>query len=162
MQSAEPGHVLRMRIDLDPAALQRPRWPEGVTVRTFTACDANPLHSLLTHGYRHGGGRVAPFGEWLPSMTGDDEYDPALWFLAEADAELVGAALCWTSAFVKDLVVHESWRGRGLGEALILQAIATLAARGAHSVQLKVHANNASAVRLYARLGMQVAERLAF
>jgi ribosomal protein S18 acetylase RimI-like enzyme len=156
MDSAEPGHVLRMRIDLDSAAVQRPQWPEGVTARTFRASDATPLHSLLTHGYRHGGGRVAPFGEWLSSMTGDDEYDPALWFLAGADAEVVGAALCWTSAFVKDLVVHESWRGRGLGEALILQAIATFAARGADTLQLKVHANNASAIRLYTRLGMRV------
>jgi ribosomal protein S18 acetylase RimI-like enzyme len=150
-----------MRIDLDPASLQRPRWPQGVTIRTFKASDATPLHSLLTHGYHRGGGHVAPFGEWLPSMTGDEEYDPALWFLAEADAELAGAALCWTSAFLKDLVVHESWRDRGLGEALLRHAIATLAARGAGTVELKVHADNAPAVRLYKRIGMQVVEHLA-
>ena len=160
MTNPEPSHVLRMRIDLGPSALQRPRWPHGVAVRTFTASDATLLHSLLTHGYRHGGGHVAPFGEWLPSMTGDDEYDPALWFLAEAHAELAGAALCWTSAFVKDLVVHESWRGRGLGEALMRHAIATLAARGANTVELKVHADNTPAVRLYTLIGMQVVEHL--
>ncbi|MGZ6575981.1 MAG: GNAT family N-acetyltransferase [Solirubrobacteraceae bacterium] len=161
MAGAEPAHVLRMRIDLDPAALQRPRWPHGVTVRTFRASDAAPLHSLLTHAYRHGGGRVARFGAWLPTMTGDDEYDPALWFLAEADTDLVPATLCWTSAFVKDLAVHESWRGRGLGEALMRHAIATFPARGAGAVELKVHANNGPAVRLYKRLGMQVVEHLA-
>jgi GNAT superfamily N-acetyltransferase len=45
-------------------------------------------------------------------------YDARLWFLAEAGRTLAGVALCWTSAFAKDLVVHESWRRRGLGDAL--------------------------------------------
>ena len=46
-------------------------------------------------------------------MTSDAEFDRELWFLAEPEGgSLAGAALCWTSAFLKDLVVHESWRGR--------------------------------------------------
>jgi ribosomal protein S18 acetylase RimI-like enzyme len=71
-----------------------------------------------------------------------------------------GAVLCWTSAFAKDLVVHESWRRRGLGEALLLHAFNALATRGATAVELKVEAANRSAVRLYERLGMQVVARL--
>ena len=65
MESTGPDYVLRMRIDLDPSAVQPPRWPQGVTVRTFTASDSTALHSLLKHGYRQGGGDVSPFGEWL-------------------------------------------------------------------------------------------------
>ena len=68
--------------------------------------------------------------------------------------------LCWTSAFVKDVVVRESWRRRGLGEALLLCAFNALATRGATAVELKVEAANQSAVRLYERLGMQVVEQL--
>jgi len=58
------------------------------------------------------------------------------------------------------VVVHESWRRRGLGEALLLCAFNALATRGATAVELKVEATNQSAVCLYERLGMQVVEQL--
>ncbi|HET7047831.1 MAG TPA: GNAT family N-acetyltransferase [Solirubrobacteraceae bacterium] len=115
---------------------------------------------MLEHGYRRGGGSVAAFETWLAAMTTDEEFDPQLWFLAESQERPVGAVLCWTSAFVKDVVVHESWRRCGLGEALLLCAFNALAARGATAVELKVEAANQSAVRLYERLGMQVVEQL--
>ena len=123
--------------------------------------DAESLHRLLEHGYRRGGGNVEPFDAWLPRLTGDEEFDPELCFLADSDGVRVGAALCWTSAFVKDLVVHESWRGRGLGEARLRHVLATFAARGAPGVELKVESMNTNAVRLYERVGMRVIERLA-
>jgi ribosomal protein S18 acetylase RimI-like enzyme len=152
--------VYQMRIEIDPSRVQEPRWPPGVAVRAFVLSDAQTLHSLLMHGYRRGGGSVAEFGVWLAQMTGDAEYDPALWILAESREALVGAVLCWTSGFVKDLVVHESWRGRGLGVALMRQAVATFAERGVSRLELKVHSDNAGAIRLYERVGMQVVERL--
>jgi ribosomal protein S18 acetylase RimI-like enzyme len=61
---------------------------------------------------------------------------------------------------VKDLVVHESWRRRGLGEAIRHLAFRTFEERGAPSVDLKVESQNASAIRLYERVGMRVVERL--
>jgi ribosomal protein S18 acetylase RimI-like enzyme len=146
-----------MRVELvDPLA--PPVWPDGVRVRTYAPDDARPLHELLVHAYRHGGGEVAPFDEWLPAMTGDSEFDPQLWFLAEAGRALAGSALCWTSAFVKDLVVQESWRRCGLGEALLRHAFAELRRRGATRVDLKVEAGNDGARRLYERVGMRVVD----
>jgi ribosomal protein S18 acetylase RimI-like enzyme len=152
--------VLRMRVELDRARLRHPAWPEGVRVRSFTPNDAKSLHALLVHGYRHGGGSVATFDEWLVQMTTDEEFDSTLWFLAGAHGTLVGAVLCWTSAFVKDLVVHESWRRRGLGEALLLHVFETFAMLGAEAVELKVEAANTGAVDLYRRLGMRVVAQL--
>jgi ribosomal protein S18 acetylase RimI-like enzyme len=149
-----------MRIELDPSALQAPRWPAGVEVRSFTIGDAERLHSLLAHAYRDGGGAVTDLPTWTAQMTGDEEYDPALWTLAQSQDLLIGAVLCWTCSFVKDLAVHEAWRGRGLGEALLRHALGTFSARGAHAVELKVHADNLAAVRLYERVGMRVVERL--
>jgi GNAT superfamily N-acetyltransferase len=111
--------VSRMRVDLDPRSPGAPSWPAGLDVRTFTPEDARSLHSLIEHSYRAGGGSVAAFDAWFADMTGDAEYDPALWFLAEHRSGPVGAVLCWSSGFVKDLVVRESWRGRGIGEALV-------------------------------------------
>ena len=61
---------------------------------------------------------------------------------------------------MKDLVVHETWRRRGLGEALLLHVFATFRARGAEAVELKVQSDNTGAVRLYERAGMRVVERL--
>jgi ribosomal protein S18 acetylase RimI-like enzyme len=148
-----------MRVELSPDRLREPVWPEGARPGAFEPEAARPLHALLEHGYRHGGGSVATFETWLTQMTGDAEFDPELWFLAESEGMLVGAVLCWTSAFVKDVVVHESWRRRGLGEALLMCAFNALWARGARAVELKVEGANHNAVRLYERLGMQVVER---
>ena len=149
-----------MRIDLDAAPARAPAWPRGVRVQTYGRDDAARVHALLRHGYSRGGGRVGPFEKWVREMTSDAEFDPQLWFLAEADGELAGVALCWTSGFVKDLAVHESWRRRGLGEALLRHVLATFRARGARVTELKVESDNARAVRLYERLGMRVVERL--
>jgi ribosomal protein S18 acetylase RimI-like enzyme len=155
------AEVWRMRVALGTAVLQDPTWPAQIRARSFRPDDAQALHRLLEHGYRHGGGSVAPLETWLPCLTGDDEFDPAVCFVADSGSELAGVAVCWTSAFVKDLVVHEAWRGQGLGEALLRHVFASFAARGAPAVELKVEAMNSNAVRLYERAGMRVVERLA-
>ena len=150
-----------MRAQLSQIPVVEPSWPERVRLRSYRDGDGPRVHALLAHAYRHGGGAVAPLDEWLRTIPTDEEFEPELVLLAEADGELVGVALCWTSAFVKDLAVHESWRGRGLGEALLRHVLAVFRARGAPHVDLKVEANNPSgAQRLYARVGMRVVERL--
>ena len=150
---------LRMRIELDGVPPAAATWPTGIALRGFTAADARPLHRLLEHGYRDGGGHVAPFPAWLEATIGDADFDPQLCFLALAGEQLAGAALCWRSAFVKDLVVDESWRRRGLGEQLLRHVFATFAARGAAKVELKLEPTNEAALRLYTRVGMVVVER---
>jgi ribosomal protein S18 acetylase RimI-like enzyme len=153
------GDSVVMRVELDPGSLRDSIWPAQVSLRSFNVEDAESLHRLLEHGYRRGGGSVERFETWLPEVTGDEEFDPDLCFLVDSGGELAGAALCWTSAFVKDIVVHESWRGQGLGEALLRHVFATFAARGAPAVELKVESTNANAIRLYERVGMRVIER---
>jgi ribosomal protein S18 acetylase RimI-like enzyme len=155
----EPRETLRMRIDLR-GEIPQPAWPEGSHVRAFHPSDATRLHALLEHGYRNGGGSVEPFDAWLPALTGDSEFDRELCFLVEAGDELVAAQICWTSAFVKDIVVHETWRRHGLGEALLRLAFRTFQERGASGVDLKVQAQNTPAIRLYERVGMRAVERL--
>jgi ribosomal protein S18 acetylase RimI-like enzyme len=73
----------------------------------------------------------------------------------DSKGRLAGAALCWATAFVKDLAVHPEARGRGVAEALMWHAFAVFRARGAAHVDLKTNTvENAAAVRLYERLGM--------
>ena len=149
---SDPTEPMPMRIDL-PALTTKPAWPPGIVVRGFAPADGRALHALLAHGYRNGGGSVDAYDAWLPALVGDGEFDPALCFLADADGALAAAAICWTSAFVKDIVVHESWRRRGLGEALLRDAIRAFTERGANHLRLKVQAGNAGAIALYERVG---------
>ena len=156
---AEQSWLWRMRINLT-GEIPEPVWPAGIRLHGFRTIDGRRLHALLEHGYRRGGGSVASFETWMPRLTRDSEFDPDLCFLVEANDELVAAALCWTSAFVKDLVVHESWRRRGLAKALLRHAFRTFQARGAEHVDLKVDTQNAGAIRLYECVGMRDVERL--
>ena len=108
--------VQRLRRDLtEPVA--PPTCPTGYRVRTFAADDAPTVHRLLEVGYAQGGGHIGAFEEWWPSLRDDDEFDPDLCFLAVNERQdIVGVAQCWTSAFIKDLVVHPtsaSARNRG-------------------------------------------------
>lgn len=135
-----------------------PAWPDGTRLAPFSEQRAAELHDLLVHAYRNGGGSVGSLEHWHGALTGDAEFDPALCFVVLAGDVAVAAEICWTSAFVKDLVVHESWRRRGLGEALLYQAFRTFGASGAAHVDLKVEATNAPAIRLYERVGMLVVE----
>ncbi len=75
-------------------------------------------------------------------MTGDPEFDPDVWWLAERDGTLVGCALHWSSGWLKDLAVRDSERGRGLGAALVTTGLAEFARRGKRRVGLKVDAGN--------------------
>ena len=148
-----PREIISMRIDL-PAPVREPVWPAAIGLRSFTPAAAPALHALLEHGYRNGGGSVDSYEVWLPQLVGDDEFEADLCFLVIADGAVVAAAVCWTSAFVKDIVVHESWRRRGLGEALLVEVFRTFERRGGSHVGLKVQAGNASAIALYERVGM--------
>jgi len=136
-------------------ALPLPIWPEGISLIPFTEDMAPALHALMAAGYTAGEGDAGPFDTWWRRLRADIEYDPALVFVAaSADGTYAGICQCWTSAFVKDLVVAEPFRGRGIGEALMLTACHAFTQRGAERLALKVLPGNARALKLYRRLGM--------
>jgi mycothiol synthase len=146
-----------MGVDL-PEDVPSPRWPDGVSVRTFREDDAVPLKELLDLAYAaEPYQRPLSFEQWRRFMLEDPSFDPKAWFLAEADGgELVAAALNWKEGYVKDLVVHPGWRRRGLGRALMEQTFAEFARRGIDRVTLKTDSiNPTQAWRLYDHLGMR-------
>jgi ribosomal protein S18 acetylase RimI-like enzyme len=55
---------------------------------------------------------------------------------------------------VRQLAVHRSSRGRGLGKALLLASFQHFAAQGQSEVRLGVYASNPTALHLYAEAGM--------
>jgi len=153
--------VLAMWRRLDPAETD-PQWPDGVTVRTFETADGGAVHALLDEAYGGWDAGYVPLAheDWLRAMTGDAEFDPTVWWLAERSGALAGCALWWSSGWLKDVVVRESERGRGLGAALVRRGFAEFARRGVRRVGLKVDAANPTgAPHLYERLGFVTEQR---
>ncbi len=151
--------VLRMWRAID-GALPDPRWPASVSVRAYEDADSERVHALLDANYGSWDATyiAVPHDEWVAFMTDHSEFDPELWFLVEREGELVACALHWKdhqrSGWVKDIVVTESERGRGLGTALLHHGLHAYAARGAERVGLKVDSTNPTgALQLYASVG---------
>ncbi len=114
---------------------------------------------MLELGYSQGGGRVPALDEWQQRFETDPEYDPALCFIALDAQGIAGVCQCWTSAYIKNLVVHPRAQGRGLGRALLLNAFKVFQRRREGYVDLKVLEDNLRAQRLYERAGMHVVRR---
>jgi mycothiol synthase len=163
-------HLLTMRLALTgppPAA----RWPEGVTRRRFRPGRDEPrawaaheaaFADVPTH-------LPLELDEWVEDrILRDPAYDPSLTCLAvDADGEVVGIALTRAGVegapeegWIRDLGVVPAWRGRGLGMALLLDALGTFHARGLTGAALDVDdVTIGAAVRLYGRAGLEVVNR---
>ena len=158
--------ILRMWRALD-GELAKPAWPDGYSVRSYTSVDAKRVQALLDEQYAGWDESYVPRSHegWLSFMTDHAEFDPDLWFVVERDGELVACALHWRESdgrgWVKDVVVREEERGRGLAKAMLQHAFLAYAERGARSVGLKVDSTNPTgAPQLYERLGFVTDQRL--
>src|SRR5690606_13832667 len=113
-----PGYTRLVR-DLVRMPVGERHWPDWARLIPFTSALAPKAHTLLLECYRDGYGSVpADFDTWWAATRHDPEFDAALCFCAMQDESLVGFELCWTSAFIKDLVVLPFVRHQGIGEAL--------------------------------------------
>lgn len=134
-------------------------WPQGIALSDYRPELAVAVHRLMELGYQAGGGRVPALDVWQQRFETDPEYDPSLCFIA-LDAEgIVGVCQCWTSAYIKNLVVHPRAQGQGLGRALLLHAFKVFQQRREGFVDLKVLEDNLRAQRLYENAGMRVIRR---
>lgn len=134
-------------------------WPAGISLTSYHPALAEAVHGLMELGYPQGGGRVPELKVWREYFETDAEYDPALCFIATDAQGVVGVAQCWTSAYIKDLVVHPRVQGQGLGRALLLHAFKVFQQRREGFVDLKVLEENQRARRLYKGVGMRVVRR---
>lgn len=133
--------------------------PQGIELCTYSVELAADVHDLMQLGYRKGGGRVPALDVWQQQFESDPEYDPSLCLIARDAEGVVGVAQCWTSAYIKNLVVHPRMQGRGLGRALLLNAFKVFQQRREGFVDLKVLEDNRRAQRLYESAGMYVVRR---
>jgi predicted N-acetyltransferase YhbS len=157
--------ILRMWRLLDEE-IAAPTWLAGVTVRTYDDRDGHKVKTLLDDAYSWDA-HYAPqsYDAWRAHMTEHDEFDPSLWFVVERSGEIVACALHWKEhnrrGWLKDLAVHESMRGAGLGKSLVRHGLLAYAQRGVERVGLKVdEANPTGAPGLYAREGFVIDQHL--
>jgi len=151
-------HHFQMQIELDRPPTE-PRWPGGISLRNVQPDqDARPLHALIEAAFDRPGRRPTSFEEWSNFMLREDMFDPGLWSLALSDGQIVGACLGFEYSvlgWVRQLAVAESWRRRGLGSALLLNAFGEFRRRGFSKAGLTVAADNPNAYSLYEKVGMR-------
>lgn len=88
-------------------------WPATIHLGPYQASLAAGVYQLMQEGYADGGD-LPELDTWRRHFETDAEYDPALCFIAHDAEGLVGVAQCWTSAYIKDLVVHPAPGARAL------------------------------------------------
>ncbi|WP_236656664.1 mycothiol synthase [Streptacidiphilus jiangxiensis] len=140
-----------------------PALPDGVTLRTFEpGRDEEAWLKVNAAAFAH----HPEQGSWtrrdLEEREAESWFDPAGFFLAERDGELVG--FHWTKAEgglgeVYVVGVSPTEQGSGLGKALTAVGLRHLGeARGLATVLLYVDADNPAALRVYERAGFTVHE----
>jgi mycothiol synthase len=145
---------------------EAPRWPAGTVVRRFVP--GRDEDAWLAVNNRAFAGHVEQ-GGWTSAMLAQREaeawFDPSGFLVAERDGEMTG--FCWTKVHPADgehdrlgeiyvIAADPSAQGTGLGKALVLGGLASLAERGITTGMLYVDAANEGAVGLYRHLGFDV------
>jgi mycothiol synthase len=149
----------QMRMSLTGPPIASPAMPAGITLRTFRPGQDEQAW-LRVNGRAFADHPEQ--GSWTMTdvelREAEPWFDPAGFFLAERDGELVG--FHWTKVHhfpsigeVYVVGVDPAAQGSGLGRALTLAGLAYLQRRGLDQVLLYVDEANTAAVRMYSALG---------
>ncbi|WP_269811100.1 mycothiol synthase [Kineosporia rhizophila] len=138
--------------------LPAPVLPEGVTLRTFRPGEDDEAWlrvNARAFSWHPEQGRMTQAD--LDARKAEPWFDPAGFFVAEADGRMIG--FHWTKVHpegegeVYAVGVDPDRHGGGLGTALTLAGLRHLAGLGLETVLLYVEADNAAALKVYHRLG---------
>ena len=157
-------HSYRMEIDLQDLGEESPP-PEKIVIRTMREGELEQVYEVHEQSFEDAWMHTRePFAQWQHWFVKDPSFDPSLWFIAEAEGEIVGVSICRRRetedglGWVRVLGVLRSHRRRGIGEALLRHSFAEFKRRGFQRVGLGVDAESPTgAVALYERAGMHVA-----
>ncbi|MFE7275339.1 mycothiol synthase [Streptomyces sp. NPDC057623] len=154
----------QMRRPLADLALPDPVLPEGVTVRAFVPGEDDAAWlAVNAAAFAHHPEQGSLAQRDLDDREAESWFDPAGFFLAEREGELIG--FHWTKVHAEEglgevyvLGVRPGAQGGGLGKALTTIGLRHLAAQGLPTAMLYVDADNKAAVSVYERLGFTTYE----
>ena len=140
-----------MRVDFPP--VPEGFWPVGVTPADWSDATAARFFGVYDAAFRERPGFPGlPAEAWIGDLVDDEEFRPGWSVLATdsraGDVGFVTAAVDW----IVQVGVVPSARGRGIGAALVAEALRRMHADGAGHAWLDVNVDN-TAVKLYERLG---------
>ncbi|WP_055699565.1 MULTISPECIES: mycothiol synthase [Streptomyces] len=149
----------QMRRTLADLDLPDPVLPEGVSVRAFVpGQDDAAWLAVNAEAFAHHPEQGSLTQRDLDDRKAEPWFDPAGFFLAEKDGELVG--FHWTKVHAQEglgevyvVGVRPGAQGGGLGKALTTVGLRHLAQAGLPAAMLYVDADNKAAVSVYERLG---------
>jgi mycothiol synthase len=153
-----------MRTALAPERVFEAEVPQGISIRTFERSDLDSLVAADNEIFADHWGAVQRDPEaWERHMILSRAHNPALWIIALQGDEIVGECLCGASqqggaqdGHISAVGVRRSWRGYGLGRALLTYGLRALRDHGFTTAALHVDAENHTAVNLYRSLEMDV------
>jgi len=134
-----------------------------VTVREATSSDVDTVHDLIIAIAKHHNQEkyvVTNKNELLKSGFGSTPSFGVL--LAEIDGEVAGyCSYTWNYSIwlgsnymnIDDVFVWEKFRGKQIGESLMLKAKEVCLSKGAKRIRWEVEQDNHGAIRFYERLG---------
>jgi GNAT superfamily N-acetyltransferase len=169
---ASISYFKRYKMEAELREVPSPRLPDGFTVAAWS-CELVDVHADMLFGSFHQeiDAQVFPsLGDRQGSLSLMIEMTRKRSFLPEATWLLLGPlGPCGTVqslrerdgvGSIQNIGILPSWRGRGLGEALLLQALCGFRQAGLRRALLEVTAQNDPAIRLYRRLGFRRSKTL--
>jgi ribosomal-protein-alanine N-acetyltransferase len=135
------------------AAIERLSFPTPWPMASFLYELSHPERSYYHVLLKPETDRTAPsergWRRWLRGAVGLPGESPVIGY--------VGFRRRSAEAHISTIAVHPDWRGKGLGELLLLTALEKGLALGAHVVSLEVRASNQVAQNLYRKYGFRFA-----
>jgi mycothiol synthase len=138
-----------------------PMLPTGVTLRTFEpGRDDRAIYELIDTAFSDWTDRDPSMGfeDYAESYLRREDFDPTLTFLLEEDGRLIGVSLCLiygNEGWVQQIAVERSYRGRGLGGALLQISFREFYRRGLRTAGLSTESRT-GARGVYEHVGMRV------
>jgi mycothiol synthase len=138
-----------------------PAWPDGLIVRRFVpgqddVAAYEAYEEAFADMWQRPGGTLDDFQSKLRRPY----FDPFHWFLVMDGNEVAGTLFSDNiegSGWVEIVGVRRPWRGRGVGLAMLRQALGAFYERGVTKVGLSVDAQSPTgAPRVYQRAGFQL------
>ncbi|MGB2895250.1 MAG: GNAT family N-acetyltransferase [Anaerolineales bacterium] len=127
--------------------------PSGISLATWMPALADQFFAVYQAAFQERPGYPGwSQEEWMAWLdTDDDDFQPEISLLARHDDFPIGFVVC-ADRWVVQMGVRPDWRERGIGSALLIEALRRFREAGWDHVLLDVNANNPRAAGVYTRL----------